>query len=176
MGEFIFSIPLGGESKDLISLEYLLTWLPIVLTLAALLVCIIGYRFFITAGFLSFSVFCGYLGAHFLKPLCESRVSIGIVFAIFTGVGGWLIYIIVALWNGIVKKFHCRKLAVFMITYGVQIIGAALLAFCLYKFIYTGLVIDIVASVLISLIGYFIQKKGGIIDREARLYEDEHQL
>lgn len=176
MGEFIFSLPQGWNSLKIPTSEELLTWIPIVLILLTVLVCFLGLRFCVSTAFIVFSFFSGFVGLHFLQPLIKNLTSSIIVFAIFTAFGGWLVYVFICLWNGIVKKFKMRKAALFVLTYGFQTVAAACLTFLLYKNVYSGLVIDIIVAVAVAGLGLLFQKLSGIHDREMRHYEDSLQI
>ncbi|MCR4930075.1 MAG: hypothetical protein K5988_08795 [Lachnospiraceae bacterium] len=176
MGEFIFSMPSGWNSLKIPTTEELITWIPAVLLLLTILVCFLGLRFCVSTFFIALSFSSGFVGLHFLQPLIKNTVSSIIVFAIFTAFGGWLVYVFVCLWNSAVKKFKLRKAALFVLTYGFQTLSAACLTFLLYKFVYNGLVVDIVVSVLVAGLGLLFQKLSGIHDREMRHYEDSLQI
>ena len=75
-----------------------------------------------------------------------------------------------------VKKLRLRKAAIFVFTYVFQVINAIGLVLMLYKFFYTGIVLDIVAAVAFTLLGFLVQKKTGILDRDIRSYEDSLQI
>ena len=176
MGEFIFKLPQGWNSLKIPTLEELVTWIPVVLLLLTTLICFLGLRFCITTCFFGSAFYCGYLGLHFLQPIISRKVSSVIVFAIFTAFGGWLVYVFVCLWNSAVKKFKLRKAAIFIFTYVFQLTAAVSLTVLLYRFVFTGLVIDIVVALLIAGLGLLFQKKSGIHEREMRHYEDNLQI
>ncbi|MBO4309936.1 MAG: hypothetical protein J5856_02595 [Lachnospiraceae bacterium] len=176
MGEFIYKLPLGWNSMKMPDLEELVTWVPIAVVVALLLICFLGFRFCVSACFFSFSVLSGFIGVHYARPYCHHSVSVFIVFTICTAFGGWLVYVFVNIWNSMVKKLRLRKAAIFVFTYVFQVINAIGLVLMLYKFFYTGIVLDIVAAVAFTLLGFLVQKKTGILDRDIRSYEDSLQI
>ena len=174
MGNFILELPTSWNSLRLPTREELIALIPIALVLVILCIVLFGYRIGLNILYFAVAFATGYCGMCLLKPWCRDFVSKGFSFVLFTGVGAILVYWLMVLKESIFKKIKLKKIATFMITYGYQVLDTVLLFVILYRFVYKGIFIDIVFSVLIGVAGFFVQKKSGTIEREIRFYEEKH--
>ena len=153
--------------------EDLLIFLFIIFSLVVgILLCFWGYKYFQTLMIIACGLFSGYLGVKIMLFLTAQPILQMCFFVVFTFAGCCFVYFIAVICSFIIKKIRIKKFLDKNLYLLTSILGAYLICFITFSFIYRERIVCILISSFISLIGLTCQKKNELKRPHFHCYDE----
>ena len=156
MNKVMIRIP-EWQGEFVYSKEVLLLVMTILLVIAGILLCFLGYQFFQTICFMGIAAAMLYIGYLLVELMTQNKVLqlfLSVPFAFF---GVCMAYIVFVLLDYILRKLRVKDLLVrigFLLT---ALLGGALLFVTIYFWIYRDMLIALIIGALMAVFGAIYQ-------------------
>ncbi len=171
MGHMIFQLP-TIHKENYFTTEVIVFAISVLVLIIGILLCLWGYKYFQTLAVIILGCLSGYVGIKLTDHLTNSPIIKMFIFTIFTFLGCCLFYFLSILIDGFLKMIHLKKGIAGKMYILSSLLGAALIAFIVYRMVYDGWIICVIIFVLFAVMGMIYQKIKKASRPEFHCYED----